>query len=507
MTIQYGLLDTGFVIKPLPVIREELNAAARLAFGESIDTSDRSVLGVLLGIIAERLFEQWQLTETIAASQDPDRATGTLLRALCLTTGTQAPAAEPSSVTLTLTGVAGTVIAAESRSRTSSTKKEFVHQDVATLVTVDAWAGTTGYAVDDRVVNGGSVYQCIQAGTSAGSGGPTGITPDATLDGGCLWTFLGIGAAAADVEALSDEDGAIVGAAKDIIEIVTPVTGWQSVTNVVAADVGRLDITDPALRSLREAELATPGSSTFDALVAELLDVPSVDTVKLFANNTDATDADGVPPHAIEALVQGGVDQDIWDTIFAGISAGIGMIGTEVGTVTDSQGTAHTIKFSRPTAVPIYIRVYVTFDDANYPTDGDDEVEAAIVTYGGTVPTGRDAVARVIGAQALTVPGVIDVPQCLVYTDVIGVPVAWAGTTGYVATPGSRSVVTNGGRTYICITSGTSAGTGGPSTTGTDITDGSAHWRYLEASVTITTRRLATYATSRITVVSTAGDP
>lgn len=57
----------------------------------------------------------------------------------------------------------------------------------------------------------------------------------------------------------------------------------------------------------------------------------------------------------------------------------------------------------------------------------------------------------------------------------IAAATAWVNTTGYVV--GNRRK--NGGNIYICITSGTSAGSGGPTTTSADITDGTAHWQYL----------------------------
>lgn len=52
---------------------------------------------------------------------------------------------------------------------------------------------------------------------------------------------------------------------------------------------------------------------------------------------------------------------------------------------------------------------------------------------------------------------------------------AWANTTAYVIGD-QRS---NSSRSYVCITSGTSAGSGGPTTTDPDITDGTVHWRYM----------------------------
>jgi len=54
---------------------------------------------------------------------------------------------------------------------------------------------------------------------------------------------------------------------------------------------------------------------------------------------------------------------------------------------------------------------------------------------------------------------------------------AWAGSHGYAL--GARA--TNGGSVYEVVTAGTSASSGGPTTSGTDITDGSVHWRYLGA--------------------------
>lgn len=53
----------------------------------------------------------------------------------------------------------------------------------------------------------------------------------------------------------------------------------------------------------------------------------------------------------------------------------------------------------------------------------------------------------------------------------------WQGATAYSLS----ARVVNGGALYIVATAGTSAGSGGPSGTGTDITDGSVHWTHLPA--------------------------
>lgn len=59
---------------------------------------------------------------------------------------------------------------------------------VAALST--AWAPTTAYDTGDVVTNdGGKLYECITAGTSAGSGGPTG-TAGVITDGTVTWTYV-----------------------------------------------------------------------------------------------------------------------------------------------------------------------------------------------------------------------------------------------------------------------------------------------------------------------------
>lgn len=53
-----------------------------------------------------------------------------------------------------------------------------------------AWTASTAYALDDHVNNGGNVYVCTTAGTSAGSGGPTG-TGSGITDGTAVWSYVG----------------------------------------------------------------------------------------------------------------------------------------------------------------------------------------------------------------------------------------------------------------------------------------------------------------------------
>lgn len=63
-------------------------------------------------------------------------------------------------------------------------------------------------------------------------------------------------------------------------------------------------------------------------------------------------------------------------------------------------------------------------------------------------------------------------------TDLTGnYPIAWAPLTDYYV---NEMRTNDGNKLYRCITTGKSAAAGGPTGTGADITDGAAHWAYVE---------------------------
>lgn len=447
--MSYGLTDTGFRLKPLLTIIEEVEAAVRVDVG----VIPQGALKKLIAVVCKPIAEAWELAEAVNAAIDPDAAVETQLETLSSLTGTTRKPASPSTADLTLTGTPTTLVPSGSRAKETLNEVEFETLDDATITAVSAWAGATAYALGDRVTNASRVYQCITAGTSAGSGGPTTTAADIT-DNTAHWRYLGEGTGAVDVASEAIEDGPLEALSGEINTIVTPVSGWSSVINVEDASLGREVETDEALRIRRELELTRSGDATLAAIrvaVADLEDDPDITAVTVFHNPTDATDADGVPPHAVEVMVQGGTDQAIRDALLTLVAAGIATHGTVSGTATDTEGTVHTVKFSRPTEVQIYVDVELTYDAKSWPLDGEDQVKAAIVLYGDGQDAGRDAVSSAISAKGVfTVPGVLDVPVCHI---------------GTAPNPSSA------------------------------------------ATVVITSRQIATYDTSRITVVASAGTP
>ncbi len=408
-----GLTVDGFVPKTLLELKEELEAAWRAEFGTNVELDPNSPDAQIIGIIADRLAELWELLQAVYSSQDPDKAVGQALDAVCAITGTQRDAAVNSTVVITATGDDGTILLTGREASVAVTGDRFITIEDATLALVDDWLALTGYAVGDRVHNDDRIYQCTDDGVSAASGGPTGES-SAITDGTVTWRFIGEGEAAADIEAESVEEGAISGASGTITVIETPVSGWTDVNNMEDAELGSEVEEDDDLRAKREFELAAAGAGTVPAIRADILKVDGVTAAFVFKNDTSVTDADGRPPHSVEAVVEGGDDQDIGESLFRNVSAGILPFGTETVQVVDSQGFEWDVSFSRPDSIDIWIEVDVVKDPLVFPVDGEDQIIAAIVDDEDNHPIGKDVKASRIISRIFQIPGVLDVTSALV---------------------------------------------------------------------------------------------
>ena len=328
----FGLQLEGFNTKRLDDIKTDLEEAFRTEFGQNIRTDSDSVNGQLIGIMAERIADVWDGLEDVYSAAYVPSSTNAALDDLIALAGATREGETFSSVLLTLGGVPATLIAAGSIAQDPVLEIEWVTQ------------------------------------------------ADATIGGGGTVDVLGSPAAS----------GPITGLAGTITEIVTQVTDWNTVTNAMDADVGRDSETDRAVRARFVQSFRSGGGSSTEAVRAVLLNVPDVTEVSVFENTTDVIDADGRPPHSIEAVVRGGTDQAIIDAIWDSKAGGIQAFGLNVnGFAIDTQGNSQAIGFTRAIVLPIYITIEYSAD-VNPPSDLEALILVEVLDFGSAFTVGQD---------------------------------------------------------------------------------------------------------------------
>ncbi|WP_314143298.1 baseplate J/gp47 family protein [Buttiauxella noackiae] len=156
------------------------------------------------------------------------------------------------------------------------------------------------------------------------------------------------------VTATCSNSGAVAALAGTITTINTPTRGWTSVTNSSAATIGTPVETDAELRIRQGQSVALPSITPFEGVDGAIANVAGVTRHKLYENDTGATDGNGLPPHSISAIVDGGDVTVIAQTLRGNKGQGTATYGTTSVTVPDTYGNPHVISFSRSTDVPIF---------------------------------------------------------------------------------------------------------------------------------------------------------
>ena len=202
--------------------------------------------------------------------------------------------------------------------------------------------------------------------------------------------------------------GAITPAIGDLTDIVTTYAGWDAVSNNVPANTGREAESDTALRQRWNNSLYTRSVGMTDSIASALLTLNGVTSAYVYENDQDTTDADGRPPHSIEAVVNGGEVDEIGLVIWQKKSAGIDTYGSQSVSINDSQGFPHTINFNRPLVVPIYLNISVTeYPEEALPPNAQTMIVDAVLNYGNTLTVGNDVILqRFMGAIYQSVPGI-----------------------------------------------------------------------------------------------------
>ncbi|EEI9692079.1 baseplate J/gp47 family protein [Salmonella enterica] len=182
------------------------------------------------------------------------------------------------------------------------------------------------------------------------------------------------------VTAICSNRGAVAALAGTITTINTPTRGWTSVTNPAAATVGAPAETDAELRIRQGQSVAIPSITPFEGVDGAIANIAGVTRHKLYENDTGKTDGNGLPPHSISAIVDGGDVAEIAQTIRGNKGQGVRTWGKTSVTVPDKYGNPHIISFSRPTDVPVYGKITLKVF-AGYTSQIGVQIQQAVADY------------------------------------------------------------------------------------------------------------------------------
>lgn len=145
--------------------------------------------------------------------------------------------------------------------------------------------------------------------------------------------------------------------------IETPVYGLDSVTMDYAnlhLSIGRFTESDEELRQRRKESVGQTSTNTLDSIKGNLYSLDNVQKVVYFENETESTDANGLPMKSFEFVIDGGDSNEIARTIFNNKPAGTRAYGTTEITVQDSENVNHQIGFTRVTDVNLLMNVNIS---------------------------------------------------------------------------------------------------------------------------------------------------
>lgn len=309
-------------------IRDDLIAEMKSIYGDDVYLGDDSQDYQLISAFASKMNDCVAFLEMVYNSYNVKTAVGTTLDNVVKLNGIERKAASYSTVELSITGTIGTII------------RNGVVSD-----------GTHRWILDD--------------------------------------TEFTITASPITTSATCEEIGAIEAVPHSISEIVNVTRGWLSVDNPNRAAVGEPVETDANLRIRQSLSVASPSVNMVESLYAGIVALENVSTCKIYDNDTHTTDVNGIPPHSVSCVVEGGNSQDIAKTIYLRKGPGTGTYGTTSEVVQIETGLSHTINFYRPTDLSVDVQISITRSNL-YTSDTETKIKEAISDYFKNITIGTD---------------------------------------------------------------------------------------------------------------------
>lgn len=161
------------------------------------------------------------------------------------------------------------------------------------------------------------------------------------------------------VTATAEYIGAVRAPAGTIDTIATPVRGWQAVFNQTAAAPGDPVESDAELRARQKVSTMIPSNSSLDGLIGAISGLPTIGRFRIYENDGWGEDSYKIPGKSIAVVVEGGMLQEVADTIRVKKPVGVATYGTQLVTSIDAAGIERPIYISRLREVKVayYIKL------------------------------------------------------------------------------------------------------------------------------------------------------
>lgn len=311
------LTNTGVIVPDTSDIKSTVTDEYKEALGSGLNTADGTVQGRLIDTETTARGEVIRGNSLLANLFNINQAYGKALDALGAMFGLERYGATSSSVLATITGVAGTVIPANSQASTAKGVIFYLENQVT-------------------IPENGS----IQA------------------------TFLSL------------EKGEIPCAIGELTKIIDGTFGWETITNDTPAVLGTPQESDEDFKARFPDGIFTGKSlpEDYKSALGRVENLNSSYVYDNFTNQVQVIDGVSIDPHSIYACVDGGTDQDVAEALFAVKSSGCGYTGnTEVEVLDPTYGNKYKVRFDRPENILIDVEVTVRKE-----TSSVDDLEQAI---------------------------------------------------------------------------------------------------------------------------------
>ena len=329
--------STGYHFADFPTFQQAVYASYQNIYGLDTVIDPATMDGQFLTILAQAFYDVAALGASVYNSFSPVTAQGVGLARLVKINGITKEVATNSTAILTVVGSAGTVI-------------------------------NNGIAID-------SLQQqwILPASVTIPGGGTINVTATAL------------------------EAGAVLAEPNTINTIFTPTLGWQTVNNASSAVAGNPVEQDGQLRVRQQNSVGLPALTVLDATYAALSNLSGVTQVAAYENDTDSTDGNGLTPHSVCFIVDGGADlQSIANVMGLYKTPGTKTFASgpnaQTETYTDPKGLPVTINFISP-AVTATINVELSVTPGvGWSSDFVADIQQAISDAVQAVPIGKTVV-------------------------------------------------------------------------------------------------------------------